>query len=128
MNFINKKYLFAVIGASTNHDKWGWKVFNSLINEDFKVVPINPNYKVIDRFTCYPNLKSVPVKPDVVITVVPPEVTLKILMECKELGINKVWMQPGSESSEAVKFCDSNGIKVIYNACFIVNGLKRFLD
>lgn len=46
--------------------------------------------------------------------VVPPAVTEKIVEECKDLGINMVWMQPGAESDKAVKFCQDHDIGVIH--------------
>jgi predicted CoA-binding protein len=50
-------------------------------------------------------------------TVVPPAVTEKIVVECKELGIARVWMQPGSESEKAINFCAENNIKVVHDMC-----------
>jgi len=57
--------------------------------------------------------------------VVPPKVTEKIVEECKDLGIKRVWMQPGSESEKAIKFCEEHGINVTYNACFLIDRLKQ---
>ncbi|MFT4305006.1 MAG: CoA-binding protein [Candidatus Woesearchaeota archaeon] len=34
--------------------------------------------------------------------------------------MNKVWMQPGSESEKAINFCKENNIEVIYNSCIMV--------
>ena len=124
-DFLNKNNKIAVVGVSTNTEKWGYKVYNALLEEGYRVFPVNPKYEKIGDKKCYPNLHELPDKPDVVITVVPPKVTDKVVEECKELGIKKVWMQPGSESDEAIEFCEKNDIKVMYNACFVVNGLKK---
>jgi predicted CoA-binding protein len=59
---------------------------------------------------CYPSLENLPVKPNVVDVVVPPKVTEHTVEICKKLGIMKVWMQPGSESEKAIKFCEKNNI------------------
>ncbi|MEM2251396.1 MAG: CoA-binding protein [Candidatus Hadarchaeales archaeon] len=113
----------AVVGASPNREKWGWRIYNKLKSLGFDVFPVNPNYPEIDGEKCYSSLKDLPVKPDLVITVVPPRVTEKIVEECRELGITKVWMQPGSESERAIEFCRANGIEATYNACFVVDFL-----
>jgi len=63
----------------------------------------------------YPNLESLPEKPDIVNIVTHPNVTEKIIKECRKLGINKVWMQPGSESQKAIDYCIKN--KIIYLSC-----------
>ena len=124
-DFLDRKNKIAVIGVSNNHEKWGYKVYRSLKNSGFKVYPVNPKHEKIDSDRCYPDLRSIPEKIDEVITVVPPEVTENVVKICKELGIRKVWMQPGSESEDAIRFCEENGINVIHDACFVVDGLKK---
>ena len=124
-SFIKSDNVFAVVGVSTNHEKWGFKVYSKLKNISQRVYPINPKYDSIDNDICYHALNNLPEKPDVVITIVPPKITEKIVEECKKLNISKVWMQPGSESDKAVNFCMNNDINLIYNACFVVDGLKK---
>ncbi len=124
-SFLDRENKIAVVGVSMNPEKWGYRVYRALRDEGYKVFPVNPKYDEIEGDKCYPDLKSLPEKPDVVITVVPPEITENIVEECKKLGIKKVWMQPGSESDNAIKFCRENGIETVYNACFVVDGLKK---
>ena len=118
--FINSKNVFAVVGVSRNPEKYGHKVFKDLREASFKVYPINPNATEILGVRCYPDLYSLPEKPDVVTTVVPPKVTEKVVEACKDLGINKIWMQPGSESEKAIKLCKDYGIKVVHGVCIMV--------
>ncbi|MCD6467568.1 MAG: CoA-binding protein [Methanomicrobia archaeon] len=124
-DFLNKKNKIAVIGVSNNHEKWGYKVYKTLKSSGFDVYAVNPKYTKIDSDRCFPDLRSIPEKLDEVITIVPPKVTENIVRLCKELGIKKVWMQPGSESEDAVRYCKENGIDVMYNACFVVDGLEE---
>jgi len=124
-SFLSKQNLFAIVGASPNKEKWGYKIYKKLKESGFSLFLINPSYDSIEDDKCYPDLKSLPEKPDVVITFVPPKITESIAEECKELGIKKVWMQPGSESEKAIRFCEENGIEVIHHACFVVDGLKE---
>lgn len=65
-------------------------------------------------------------KVDVVDIVVPPHITEQIVKECKQIGITKVWMQPGSESEEAIIFCKDNGIEVVYDNCIMAQ--RRILE
>lgn len=118
--FLDKKNVFAVVGASRNPKKYGHQVYKDLKEAGYEVYPVNPNANEILGDKCYPDLKSLPKKPDVVDLVVPPEVTKKIVRECKELNIKRVWMQPGAESEEAIEFCEENGIEVIHGMCIMV--------
>ena len=62
---------------------------------------------------------------DVVDFVVPPRVTEQVVEPCKILGTTKLWMQPGSESETAIKFCDENGINVVYGVCVMIERRSR---
>ena len=117
---LDKKNMIAVVGASRNPEKYGHQVYKDLKTAGYRVYPVNPNAKEILGDKVYPDLKSLSAKPDVVNIVVPPKVTEEIVKTCKELGITTVWMQPGSESEEAIKFCEANGIDVIYGVCIMV--------
>ena len=118
--FLNKKNIFAVIGVSRNPDKYGNKVYLDLRKAGYRVFPINQKINKIYGDKCYPTLNDLPKKPDVVNIVVPPEITEKIVRDCKKLGINKVWFQPGSESKKVINFCKNHKIKILKDICVIV--------
>ena len=119
-HFLRKENIFAVVGVSQNPKKYGHKVYKDLKAAGYTVYPVNPYVDEVLGDKCYPSLKELPEKPDVVDTVVPSEVTEQIVKECKKLGIDKVWMQPGSESAQAIAFCRQNNIQVVHDACVMV--------
>lgn len=112
---------FAVIGATDNVEKYGNRIFKNLLKRGYEVYPVNPNLKEIDGVKCYPKLSDVPVKVDVVDFVVPPAVTEATLKDCKKLGLDNIWLQPGSESDVAIAFCRQNDLKVVYGTCVMLN-------
>ncbi|KYH41297.1 MAG: CoA-binding protein [Candidatus Bathyarchaeota archaeon B26-2] len=118
--FVDRRNVIAVVGASRNPEKYGHKVYKDLKEAGYKVYPVNPNASEILGDRCYPSLRSLPERPDVVTVVVPPRVTEEVVKTCKDLGISKVWMQPGSESDRAIQFCRDAGIKVVHGVCIIV--------
>jgi len=128
-NYLDKKNTIGFVGATIQKEKWGFKKYKEIKNAGFKVYPVNPKYDEIDGDKCFPNLKSLlkflNKKPDFVITVVPPKVTEKIVEQCKIFGINKIWMQPGSESKKAINFCEENRIEVVHGVCIVVDALQR---
>ena len=52
--------------------------------------------------------------------VVPPKITGEIVRQCAELGLGRVWMQPGSESAEAIRFYQEQGIQVVHDTCAMI--------
>jgi predicted CoA-binding protein len=119
-DFLRKENVFAVVGVSRNPEKYGHQVYKDLKEAGYVVYSINPHIDEILGEQCYHSLHELPEKPDVVDIVVPPAVTETIVEECKDLGIHKVWMQPGSESEKALQFCAKNGIKVVHDVCVMV--------
>lgn len=123
--FLDKKNVFAVVGASRNPKKYGHQVYKDLRNAGYRVYPVNPKTNEILDDKCYPSLEHLPVKPDVADLVVPPKVTEQVVKTCKRLGIKKVWMQPGSESETAINFCKENNMNVIHGVCVMIERKKQ---
>ena len=115
-----KEKRIVVAGVSDREEKYGFKIFRDLIKEGFDVTGINPRGQDVLGRKIYKTLKEVKGPVDLVITVVPASVTERIVEDCKELGIKEVWMQPGSESNQAIEKAKSYGIYVTHNACFMV--------
>lgn len=122
MNFKDKK--IAVIGVSDNEDKYGFKIFRDLLAAGYDVSGVHPKTEEVLGRKIYRKLKDIKDIPDIVITVIPPQSTEKVVDECNDLGVKMVWMQPGSESDKAVKKAKEHGIEVRHSACFMVeNGI-----
>ena len=112
--------IFAVAGSFSSPEKYAYKIVQFLLKKGKKVYPVNPNIKEVLGQPCFSEIAFLPEKPDVVNLVTPPEATEKIVKECKEMGIKRVWMQPGAECEEAIDFCGKNGIKAVYNSCILL--------
>ena len=110
----------AVIGVSRKKTKFGNAIYRELKQKGYNVFPINPNMTAFEYDTCYPNLLSLPESVDAVVINVPPEQTIKVLREADQAGIRKVWLQQGSQSEGAIKFCEENGIECVANECILM--------
>ena len=120
---LGKNNTYAVVGATRNKQKYGYKVLKSLKESGYKTIPINLKEEEILGLKVYKDISEVHFKIDVVIFVVPPFVVEKILYDVKKMRIDKVWMQPGSESEKSIKYCKDNNIECIHDMCIIINNL-----
>jgi len=119
----------AVVGVSDKRETGSNMAYKKFKENGYQVYPINPRLGEFDSATCYPDLKSIPEKPDAVFILASPKVTDQIVQECVDLGIKHVWMhcmmgtKPGltqgmtSVSQDAVEMCRENGIQVIPGSC-----------
>jgi predicted CoA-binding protein len=112
---------FALVGATGNTQKNGYRIFKNLSRRGYEVYPVNPGLEDLEGVRCYHRLADIPVKVDVVDFVVPPPVTEATLKECKKLGLERIWLQPGSESEAALAFCRENGLRVVHGICVMSN-------
>ena len=104
---------------SHREDKYGFKIFRDLIAAGFDVQGVSVRGAPVLERTIYKALKDLPQKPDVVVTVVPHEITEQVVDDCYTMGIREIWMQPGSESQAAIEMAEKYGITATHNACFM---------
>lgn len=110
---------FAVVGVSQDPAKYGREVFEALLAKGYQAYAVNPKYEAIDGHPCYPTVAALPETPEVVVTVVPPAVTERVIESCARLGIKVVWMPPGSWSEQAVDRCEAQDIETIHDICLV---------
>ena len=120
MQKITKETPLAVVGVSQNPEKYGHKIFKDLVAAGYAVTGINPKGGTVSEQELATSLANVTPKPEVVISVVPPQIGLEVLKEAHDLGITHIWLQPGAESEELEKLADELNITLTTNACFMI--------
>jgi predicted CoA-binding protein len=127
-DFLAQKRI-AVAGVSRNHGNHpvGNLIYRRLKNTGHDVFAVNPNMKTFEGDRCYPNLQSIPGGVDGVVIVTRPETTDRIVHDCRDAGVRRVWMhrsmgKGSSVSPAAVEYCRRHDISVIDGACPMMYG------
>ena len=120
-DFLSQKVI-AVAGVSRNPKQHiGNPVYQKFKSAGYRTYQVNPLADEIAGDKCYPNLKSIPEKVNAVFIGTAPKVSIDVVRECAELGINKVWFHrtfgPGNYSDEVIKFCKEKNIEIISAGC-----------
>jgi len=127
-DFLAQKKI-AVVGVSDKRDTGCNAAYKKFKTAGYEVSAVNPRITTFEGDPCYPDLNSIPEKPDAVFILTNPKVTEQIVQQCVDLGVKHVWMhcmmgtKPGlagsmtSVSQDAVQMCRENGITVIPGAC-----------
>jgi len=118
-DFIASKNI-AVAGVSRNSKKFGNVIYRELRKKGYNVFPLNPNGAEIEGDKCYPCLDDISEKLDAVVINLPPQKALNVIKDANAAGIKRIWLQQGSQSDEAVKFCEENGIDCVSNECILM--------
>ncbi|MHC1706180.1 MAG: CoA-binding protein [Bacteroidales bacterium] len=125
----------ALIGVSQDPKRFGASSYTELRKRGWKLIPVNPKYDSVQGETCYPDLKSLPVRVDGIISMVSKANTVNVLNEAYELGVSKIWVQQMSETPEAIAFAQDHGMDVIFGKCILmyyppvtsIHGFHRWL-
>jgi hypothetical protein len=118
--FLDKKTI-AVVGVSRKGKNPANLILKKFKSAGYETYGINPKATEIDGEKCYPDIGSLPIKPEAVMLAGPPGVSESAVLDCIEGKVSIVWMHrgmgEGSYSEKAEEECKANGIKVITNGC-----------
>ena len=114
---LKTKKIFAVTGVSQDESKYGFEVFNTLIEHKYKTYPINPKYNEIAGHKCFPLITSLPEEPEVLIVVLSPQNTMKIIENLINYKDLIFWLPSGCWSEEVIDKLNQSGLKYIYDEC-----------
>ncbi len=111
----------AILGASTDRQKYGNKAVRAHLARGYNVFPVNPSAEEVEGLKSYPTLSEVPAEHVNRISVyLPPQVGIALLEEIKEKNADEVWFNPGSESEELLARAEELGLELIL-ACSIIS-------
>ena len=127
-DFLAQKRI-AVAGVSRNnsHHPSGNLIYHRLKKSGHDVFAVNPHMQSFEGDRCYPDLASIPGGVDGVVIVTRPEITERLVRDCKAAGVRRVWMhnsmaKGSSVSTQAVEYCHLHDISVIAGACPMMYG------
>lgn len=107
---------FALLGASAEAGKYGYKVFSTL-KDRYRVLPVNPKRAEIEGTPCYSSYAALPERPDAAIVALAPAVTEIVVPQLLAQGVGVLWLPPECFTDAAVEACQRAGVRVIYDIC-----------
>ena len=109
----------AIIGASTNREKYSNRAVRAYRAEGYTVYPVNPNAEEIEGLKAYPSVLDVPGDIELASVYLPPKWGLRVADDIIAKGIPEVFLNPGAESPELVAKLEDAGVTVV-QACSII--------
>ena len=107
----------AIVGVSSNTERDSFKVMKFLLEQGYKVFPVNPNETNILGRKCYPDLSSIDERIDMVDIFRAKEFVFDLTKEAIEINANIIWMQEGIIDEKSSSLAMSCGIKVVMDKC-----------
>jgi hypothetical protein len=110
----------AVVGLSDNPNRISRQIAESLVDNGYKVVGVNPNIQNAGEIEIYPNLASIPFPIDIVNVFRRSETIGELIPDILKVNPKTLWLQLGIRNDDAVKPVLSKGITTIQDKCIAV--------
>ena len=107
----------AVVGLSKDPEKASNEVGAYLMEQGYRVIPVNPKEDEVLGEHAYNTVEQIPEQVDVVDVFLPPDKTPDIAEDAVRAGVKTLWLQEGIESSEARRIAEEGGLAYIENRC-----------
>src|SRR5215208_5050668 len=107
----------ASVGLSSNQEKDSYWVVSYLMEQGYRVIPVNPTATEILGEESYPNLSAIPEQIDIVQIFRKPEDVPPVVDEAIKIGAKTIWMQEGIRHDEAAQKAREAGLDVVMDAC-----------
>ncbi len=117
----------AVVGLSPRQNRPSCRIASYLIEQGYRVVPVNPGYSGILNQTAYPDLTQIPFEIDLVNVFRRPEYVPELVQEAIDKKVKVLWLQEGIVHPEAALEAASAGILVVMDRC-IYRDHKRLIQ
>ena len=116
----------AVVGLSSKRHRPSYGVAEYLQSAGYRIIPVNPNEQEVLGEKCYPRLKDVPERVNIVDIFRRSEMVPEVVESAIRIGAKAVWMQEGVIHSGAAERARQAGLIVVMDACMLKEHMKRF--
>src|SRR5829696_3304706 len=109
----------AVIGASSNRDKFGNKALRAFASNGYTVYPINPAETEVEGHKAFASVLDVPGTIDMATIYVPPAAGVGVMDDIAKKGIPEVWLNPGADAPQVADKARALGLKTVRHCSII---------
>ena len=112
--------VIALVGASPRPHRPSHQVMAALLDQGYEVIPVNPGVREVLGRTCYPGLRELPRRVDLVDVFRRADETPAIARDAVAIGAQALWLQLGVVNEDAWRIARDGGLMVVMDRCLIV--------
>lgn len=116
----------AVLGLSNKKHRESYATAKYLQEQGYRIIPVNPRFEEILGERCYPNLRAIPERIDIVNCFLRSDRIPAIAEEAIAVGAPVLWLQLGIVNEEAAHRAVAAGLEVVMDRCIMLEH-KRLL-
>ena len=107
----------AVVGLSDDQTRPSNRIGAYLLDNGYKVIPVNPNSSFVFGLKSYPDLLQIPDQVDLVNIFRRSKFVKSVIEDAIKIGVKSIWMQDGVEDLNAAKMAMNADIMVVMDDC-----------
>ncbi len=123
---LKSSHVIAVVGLSANWWRPSFFVAKYLQDHGYRVIPVNPAYQEVLGEKCYPDLKAVPEKIDMVDCFRKSAEIPALAEDAIAVGAKCLWMQLGVVNDAAALRAREAGLDVVMDRCVKIEHGRLF--
>lgn len=107
----------ALVGASDKPDRPSNRVMRYLLDQGYRVIPVNPSLPEVLGQHCWPTLRDIPEPVDLVDVFRQSADAPAVAAEAVAIGARTLWLQLGVISEAAAATARAAGLEVVMDRC-----------
>jgi predicted CoA-binding protein len=123
---LKQNHTIAIVGLSANWWRPSYFAAKYLQEHGYRIVPVNPQYREVLGEKCYPALRDIPFKVDVVDCFRRSEEIPALAADAVAIGAKVLWMQLGVINHEAAETARKAGLEVVMDRCMKIEHGRLF--
>jgi predicted CoA-binding protein len=123
-NILRSAQTIAVVGLSPKETRDSHRVARYLMDQGYRIVPVNPGQREILGRTCYRSLMEIPFSVDLVDVFMNPSRVEMVVDQSIKKGFPAIWLQLGVIHIEAARKAMDAGIQVVMDRCIMTDHMR----
>jgi predicted CoA-binding protein len=126
LHILNKYKNIAMVGLSGNPFRPSHFAAIYMLANGYNIIPVNPMEKEILGRKCYPSLRDIPEKVDIVDVFRKPGDVPPLVDDAMAIGAKVFWMQLGVINEDAARKAVEAGMEVVMDRCVKIEHARFF--
>ena len=123
---LKENHVIAMVGLSANWYRPSYFAAKYMLDHGYRVIPVNPSYKEVLGQKCYPSLKDIPEKVDIVDCFRKSGEIMPLAEDAVAIGAKALWMQIGVINEAAAEKARKAGLDVVMDHCVKIEYARLF--
>ena len=118
--------VIAVVGLSADWYRPSYFAAKYMMEHGYRVIPVNPRYPEILGAKCYPSLRDVPEKVEIVDVFRKTQDVMPIADDALAMGARVLWQQLGVRNEAAAAKARAAGMEAVMDRCVKIEHARLF--